>query len=205
MKHKCTSRSFFPRRQGELGKPMAGPVSWPRGLRHHTEEPSFAKGSTVVCNMASQQSCAGIQVPLCSMQHWGYGERSTTGQSQSLCDFSGKADRSCSSPAPRGDQRDFLNRFLIPPQLYPSNTSLRLEMRRLAHLLHKKPEASYILLSSQLAPLVPTHGIKECATISIRQLRPPRPGVTCQRSRLWTVNSAVVQGKVLLMAWRSRQ
>lgn len=196
MRHTCTRRPFFPCRQGEHREPTHVLCHDPQVCATTQKSPPLLREAQLCARCsslfssppASQQSCAGIQVSPCSMQHRGHGVRSTPGQTQSLCSFSYRADSSCSSPAPRGDQRDFLNRFLIPPQLYPSNTSLRLEMRRLAHLLHRKPEASYILLSRQLAPLVRTHSIKERATISTRRLCPPRPGVNAsvRVSEQWT-------------------
>lgn len=68
--------------------------------------------------LESQQRCAGIQMPLRSVQLQGHRERSTHGQLLSYCGFFwAKYFNSCSSPDCRGYQRDFLNKFLIPSRI----------------------------------------------------------------------------------------
>lgn len=87
--------------------------------------------------------------------------------------------------------------------MYPSNTSPRLQMCCLDYLLHRKPEASYILLSSQLTPLVGSHSNEEIcqghhAAASSAQARCHTQAFSSLGSHLAHGLCTVVQGKALL-------
>lgn len=152
---------FFPQGWGEQGEPIAGPALCPQGLCHHTEQPSFPKGSTAMLEVFLPFLLpTGWSVKMC----WGtntsmvraaprIGKGTLLGSHRATAASSAGQKTLAAAPHAEGNQRDFFKQ-IRHSSMYPSNTSLRLEMRCLAHLLHRKPEASYILLSSQLAPLV---------------------------------------------------
>lgn len=154
---------------------------------------------------AGQWRCAGIQTALWSAQGPRIGKGTLLGSHRATAASSAGQKTLAAAPHAEGNQRDFFKQ-IHHSSVYPSNTSLRLEMRCLAHLLHRKPEASYILLSSQLAStstkLQPLRNMPQSASSSlVCSGQVSHTGICiskhCELNSGWC-SVRVVQGKVLL-------